>query len=388
MMSQVSRVDGPYRDRAKWRLVIFQEGIRTSMIVDTEQEARAVKARLATMGTSEPTRTMEDGLHAYLEAMQAQGLRSNSIRQKAYLLKQFLPPELELHRVTVEEAQKLYVQETQRIGRFGKPLAAASHRAALKCARLLFRWLVDEKWIKENPFLRVKPIGRVNVGKQQLRVDEARQLNDFLIKQADAGDVWAVAILTQLVLGMRSTEVLTRRVRDLDNGAQALFIERGKTRNARRSLQIRSKDLRRLLMKQASGKQPMDLLFGENRSEPVSYTYLWKRLAKYCAAAGVPKVCPHSLRGLHSTLAIEEGATLGLVASALGHSSFDVTARHYVEPSALINARLRKVQEALALETPEKGTAVKLDAVQELLAKLPKEQIASLLRATLLRKDG
>lgn len=58
-------------------------------------------------------------------------------------------------------------------------------------------------------------------------------------------------------------------------------------------------------------------------------------------------VCSPSLRGLHSTLAIEAGATASLVAAALGHGSFAVTARHYADPDALLGAQARRVSSAL-----------------------------------------
>ena len=67
-----------------------------------------------------------------------------------------------------------------------------------------------------------------------------------------------------------------------------------------------------------------------------------------CDLAGVPRVCPHSLRGLHSTLALEAGATSGAVAAALGHGSFAVTARHYADPDTLRNTVTRRVTDVLA----------------------------------------
>jgi integrase len=380
-------VDGPYKDRDKWRLVVFQGDSRRSLIVDTEQEAEAIKARLSALGTIEATQTIGEALEAYLNAMWKEGLRQNTLSQKTYLLKQFLPAELPLSKFTAVEAENLYARETERIGRHGKPLAAASHRAALKLAKQFFRWLVDQKWISRNPFEHIKPVGRVNVGKTQLRVDEARRLSEFLIKTADSGDQWATASLTQLVLGMRSTEVLTRRVRDLENGGTVLYIEGGKTKNARRCLKIESADLQRLLLKQVSDRQANDFLFGKRRSKPVRYAWLYQRLKTYCERAGVPRVCPHSLRGLHSTLAVEAGATSGLVASALGHSSFSITARHYVEPSALVNARLRKVQEALAPNAPQ-DPQTDLEMLQALLTKLPREKLAALLDSALSPNAG
>ena len=42
------------------------------------------------------------------------------------------------------------------------------------------------------------------------------------------------------------------------------------------------------------------------------------QVRKLCDEAGVPRVSTHSLRGLHSTLALEAGATSSAVAAALG----------------------------------------------------------------------
>ena len=54
-----------------------------------------------------------------------------------------------------------------------------------------------------------------------------------------------------------------------------------------------------------------------------------------------------------------------LVAAALGHGSFAITARHYTDPSALRNAALRRVSSALS-GTPK----VDPDALIEMLRAL------------------
>lgn len=85
---------------------------------------------------------------------------------------------------------------------------------------------------------------------------------------------------------------------------------------------------------------------------------------------GVPQVCPHSLRGLNATLALEAGATSHHVAAALGHASFATTARHYADASTIANAGLRKVADVLT----NKG-AEPLDLQQ--LAGLLRERLSS-----------
>lgn len=89
-------------------------------------------------------------------------------------------------------------------------------------------------------------------------------------------------------------------------------------------------------------------VFGERRGGgPHQRFYLHKRVATICKQVGVPKVCTHSLRGLHATLAIAGGASTDYVASALGHTSFSMTERHYVDPEALQHSRSDRVFAAL-----------------------------------------
>jgi hypothetical protein len=57
----------------------------------------------------------------------------------------------------------------------------------------------------------------------------------------------------------------------------------------------------------------------------------------------------HSLRGFHSTVATERGATGRAVADALGHTSFErITARHYLAPGTRERAEAKRVQRVLA----------------------------------------
>lgn len=75
---------------------------------------------------------------------------------------------------------------------------------------------------------------------------------------------------------------------------------------------------------------------------------LHRRLARLCKDAGVPEVVPHSMRGLHSTIAVERGATGRVVATAIGHTSFErITVPHYLAPGTVDRARAKRVQKVL-----------------------------------------
>lgn len=376
-----SRVSGIYQEGERFRVVAFCPE-RRSFWCGTRAEADAVAERLTQMFRQQSARTVGQAVEEYLEYLLQQGQRSISLRNLRYKLLPFLPAERMIHTITAEVAAELYRAETQRPSRFLRPMAAASHRASLKYARALFRWLVeDRKYLQSNPFEHVKPVGRVNTGKHQLRLDEARKLHAWLLKQAER-DERATAVLTQLILGLRSAEVLRRQVRDVDDHGRLFCIESGKTKNARRWLEIRSPALQALLAKQAQGRGPEELLFGAGRATPHEAPTLWKWLRSFCEDAGVPLVCPHSLRGLHSTLALEHGATSGLVAAALGHGSFAVTQRHYVRPGTMAKLQQSKIVNALEVPAPEVAEDATPDLFQltNALSNLSPEQLAQLLR--------
>ena len=63
--------------------------------------------------------------------------------------------------------------------------------------------------------------------------------------------------------------------------------------------------------------------------------WLTLNVRRICRLAGVNEVCAHSLRGLHSTLAIKRGMSPHMVADELGHESFATTREHYLAPGTL-----------------------------------------------------
>lgn len=379
-MAKECRVTGPYAEGGKFRLVVFMPD-RRSLWCQSRQEADALKDQIERTIADHASRTVGDALAEYMAHLRRNGLKESSLSCIEFRLSHFLPQDRSLGSISPDVAATLYSDETSRVTKFGRPVAACTHRMLLRQTKAFFRWAVDERrYLSANPFDKVKPVGRVNTGKAQLTIDEARKLNAWLIQRAESGDEGATAVLTQLVLGLRSSEVLGRRVRDLDDGGRALCIPGGKTKNARRSLEIESEPLRVLLQRQTVGKRPEDLLFGAGK--PLHNDYLWDRLQRYCVLAGVPKVCPHSLRGLHSTIAMERGATSGVVAAALGHGSFAITARHYVNPETLANAKARKVSAALAGPTaPNEPQRADLSGLSAALAALSPDELAAVLRS-------
>ena len=167
-------------------------------------------------------------------------------------------------------------------------------------------------------------------------------------RELQRGDHAAVGVLLMLHLGLRQGEVSARIVRDVDGEGRILHIPFGKTDSSRRRLKVPDW-LRPMLRELILDRAPTDQLFA-SRQGLLGRTYWGRKVREYCKQAGVPEVCPHSLRGLHATLAIEEGATSEAVARALGHTSFAMTAKHYASADSVANARASKASQVLCVD--------------------------------------
>jgi integrase len=138
--------------------------------------------------------------------------------------------------------------------------------------------------------------------------------------------------------------VVSRVVRDLDDQGKLLWIPHSKTIAGRRKLQV--PDYLQPCTWSAwrgRGREPTAALFGEHWRD-------WPRkwVQRICKVAGVPKVTAHSMRGLHSTLAVDSGITSHAVAAALGHESSRTTVESYAQRDAVAGAQQKRVRGALA----------------------------------------
>lgn len=362
-----ARVLGPYANADKWRLVLLDGAARKSLVADTYEGALKLRDDLLRQIQAHVYRTCDEALAEYLAGLQARGILPETITKIGRMLRRFLSLDEPLSALSTERAEQMYLAESQRLKTNGEPIAPDSHHLLLRRVKSFYKWAVARCYVDHSPFAEVCPIGRPRRGKLQLRIDEARCFVGLAMEHASTLDVGATAALMQVFLGLRPTESIIRIVRDLDDEGRVLWVPFGKTDNARRRLQVPDV-LREVLLKHAAGKLPDAPLLGPAGERMHTRHVLRHRMKQLCQAAKLPLVCPHSLRGLNATLALDAGATAHHVAAALGHSSFATTARHYADASTVANSSLRKVAELLTI----KGSQP-----------LDLEQLASLLRGHL-----
>ncbi|MFO0580044.1 MAG: site-specific integrase [Polyangia bacterium] len=386
------RVKGPYSERGGTRFRIRICGLtgHHDVYFSTKKEALAGMRRAAReFCPSSVGRSLAQVLDLYLEDKVQRGVcNPRSADAHRVQLRSWLCDYLDedIGKLTPKRAVALYQSLVATpTPKTGRPPTAATQRFKLKLAQALFRWAVQKGYIRESPFAGVQPVGRPNRGKKQLRFDEAeRFITAAFLRFDERGDPMALAAVTALLLGCRAGEVLHLRVRDLDCGGAKLWVAardsdyRGKTDNAARDCDV-PEVLRPRLLKLTAGRAPTDYLFGatsEGRAR--SRQVLHSAVQRLCVAAGVPVVCPHSLRGLWATASVRSGALSHAVAAALGHGSFAVTAKHYVQPGAISGARTERLVELL--ELGERKPAVESPSVsaEQILAELPRQTLTRL----------
>jgi integrase len=180
-------------------------------------------------------------------------------------------------------------------------------------------------------------------------------------------------------MGLRASEILQRKVRDLDDDCGILWIDSGKTRNAKRHLQI--PEFLRPHLRELVGNQSQDayLFVSSFSGKPVRHPSLWTAVQRLCLAAGATAVSTHSLRGLYATLAVESGALSETVASSLGHGSFAMTEKHYAQASVVSNVRTARVDQLLTSGRATEPMGV--ETITQLVQKMSPQQRAEMMKA-------
>lgn len=348
-----ARVLGPYQEGTTWRIIhIDGAGRRTSHRLGDEQAALRLKRKLERTVASEPQLTIGELIERYMRYLrEVRVVRPISLKTVQGCLDRFFDGALvRSPSFTREAAEAWYRAHTEKPSLRGdKTLSVATHHLDLKVARRVYRWAEKKGFVRENPWQGIEPIGRARVGKPQLRVDEARRFMDGAFADLAQGDTDSLAPLMALLMGLRASEVMGRTARDVDDGGKLLWIDSGKTTHSRRHLRVPAV-LAPHLAELSEKRKAEPFLFGATLDGQPPTHRLTGILRRLCRRHDVPKVCPHSLRGLYATLAMEQGAVADMVAASLGHTSFSTTARHYAQPQAVRHAKTERV--LAVLDTP------------------------------------
>lgn len=357
------RIEGPFAHGSGWRCrVLMPAGPKWCPTRNTRERAWRIAEAVVAEAAQQGQHSVKDAIVAYLDYQRdVKGNRPGTITTSGHVLRRFFAPMLdhELAKLTPQKGADLYERQHRGKGlKTHRPIAADSHRGYLLQARSFMTWCMEQNWIRIHPLAKVKPVGQRSHGKTQLSIDEARKLYRHCMKLAPTDD-GALAVLLALAMGLRAGEIVTRTVRDLDDGGRLLRVEpndsltfRPKTRASRRPVPIPS-DLRPLLAMRTRAKLPSALLFiSEKTGGPHWRDWVAEQAHHHCKEAGVRSVCAHALRGVAATSAVEAGIAAEAVAKLLGHESTSMTRQSYIAPGALEQQEREQVQQVLTATSP------------------------------------
>jgi integrase len=326
--------------RFRVTLVRGAAGTRRYRTFTTRAAAQRYANEAAATFSDNNSRTLAEALNEYEVYMRSSKLnKANSVNTTLLRLRCFFAPlTLLVRSLSPARSVALYDTYKGRKNQRGELISVDTHRNVLAEAKTFLRWCVERHYAPENALAAVKGTGRRHHGKPQLRIDELRKWVQVAHQLADEGRAGAVAALTALYCGLRSSEIVNRVVRDLDDRGRVLVIEKAKTTRGNRPVPLPAV-LQPYLAGLAARKLPSAPLFGAHRRE-----WVLKWTKKICRQAQVPLVCAHSLRGAFSSVAVgEAGLSAELVAALLGHESATTTQQSYIAPHARDRARQAQV---------------------------------------------
>lgn len=342
------RVLGPYPDaeRGGFAVVAIEprpagRAQRRVVRFATRDEADAAADYLRRSNPDEQQHTIASLIDAWELERRARGYVLRACASQASKVRQLLAELIDRPIGSLTAAQI-----AQAVRRRQTTCATATVASELRTTKTFARWCVIEHGRGRPQLLvdleRVRVQGPRGAGKLQLTRDEAERFTRAGLAEASEGSIAAVALL---LLGVRAGELLTRDVRDVDEGGAVLWIQRGKT--GRRRIGV-AQVLRPHLWARAEGRAGDAALWPSHDPDVRcrSLTWLQRAVARLCERSGVTVVCPHGLRGTHVTLALAAGQSSEAVASAVGHSP-EVARRHYADPGAVDQGARDRVLRAI-----------------------------------------
>ena len=229
----------------------------------------------------------------------------------------------EIEDVTVVHARGHLIELSRSVG-------LRSQARHLVSMRQLFRFLVKERVLKEDPVVDIEPPRAPKKLPSFLDIDEV----DRLLAQPDAkiprGLRDRAMLETLYATGLRVTELVSLPMDGLDL-ERGFVLVRGKGNKERvvplgKAAETAIREYLERARPQIAGDVVVDALFLRAGAEAMTRQGFWKLLKGYALSAGITKpISPHKLRHSFATHLVERGADLRAVQQMLGHADLSTT---------------------------------------------------------------
>ena len=209
-------------------------------------------------------------------------------------------------------------------------LSARSVARYLSSIRGLYRFLLDEGRLQEDPAAHLESPGRWKTLPKYLTLGEVDQLLAAPDPETPLGSRNMAMLQLLYATGLRVSELVSVRlvelnaemgfIRTVGKGSKTRLVPVGRT--ALKAIDAYTTRFRQQILKQATS----EFLFVTSRGSSMSRQAFWKLLRRYGLIAGIPKaISPHMLRHSFATHLLERGADLRSLQVMLGHADISTT---------------------------------------------------------------
>lgn len=220
-----------------------------------------------------------------------------------------------------------------------KGLAPRTQARTLSAVRTFFRFLFEERRVKEDP---TTTVSAPRLPRPLPKVLSTEEVDRLLAAPQEGRDALRDRAMLEVLYasGLRVSELISLREEDLHLDAGYLKVM-GKGKKARL---VPLGEAAQLAVRAYLATRPRHLrggaLFVTSRGGPFTRQGFWKLLDRYSLVAGISrKISPHVLRHSFATHLLARGADLRSVQAMLGHADISTTEIY----THLDDARLRQV---------------------------------------------
>jgi len=215
--------------------------------------------------------------------------------------------------------------------RMDKGLKARSTARCLSCLRALYRYLLREKMLSDDPTLRVenpklgRPLPDTLTEQDVERLLAAPDINTPMgMRDRTMLEVlYACGLRVSELTSLKLSEINLRQgvVRIVGKGSKERLVPMGEESI---SWVTRYEAEARLIL--LKGNLAQDCVFPSNRGVAMTRQTFWYRIKAHAQTAGIrKKLSPHTLRHAFATHLLNHGADLRVVQLLLGHSDLSTT---------------------------------------------------------------
>jgi len=215
--------------------------------------------------------------------------------------------------------------------RMGKGLKARSTARCLSCLRALYRYLLREKMLSDDPTLRVenpklgRPLPETLTEQDVERLLAAPDTNTSMgVRDRTMLEVlYACGLRVSELTNLQLSEINLRQgvIRIVGKGSKERLVPMGEE-----SIIWVTRYLAEARLELLKRNLAQDCVFPSNRGVAMTRQTFWYRIKAHAQTAGIQKeLSPHTLRHAFATHLLNHGADLRVVQLLLGHSDLSTT---------------------------------------------------------------